>query len=70
MGDMVVNLWGESPLYLNPVNVFSILTKVLADGKSKIPLSGTNQCLKKQDLVSVKELWANIYPPQADSLPD
>jgi len=32
---MGVNLWGESPLYMNPVNVnvFSTLTKVLADGK-------------------------------------
>jgi len=28
-----VNLWGASPLYVNPVNVFSKLTKVLADGK-------------------------------------
>jgi hypothetical protein len=30
---MGVNLWGESPLYVNPVNVFNTLTKVLADGK-------------------------------------
>jgi len=32
---MGVNLWGESPLYMNPVNVnvFSTLTKVLAEGK-------------------------------------
>jgi hypothetical protein len=30
---MGVNLWGESPLYVNPVNVFNILTKVLAEGK-------------------------------------
>ena len=30
---MGVNLWGESPLYMNPVNVFNTLTKVLADGK-------------------------------------
>jgi hypothetical protein len=32
---MGVNLWGESPLYVNPVNVnvFSTLTKVLAEGK-------------------------------------
>ena len=28
-----VNLWGESPLYVNPVNVFNTLTKVLAEGK-------------------------------------
>ena len=34
---MGVNLWGESPLYVNPVNMLNILTKVLADGKSKIP---------------------------------
>ena len=30
---MGVILWGESPLYVNPVNVFNTLTKVLADGK-------------------------------------
>jgi hypothetical protein len=30
---MGVNLWGESPLYVNPVNVLNILTKVLAEGK-------------------------------------
>jgi hypothetical protein len=30
---MGVNLWGESPLYVNPVNVFNTLTKVLTDGK-------------------------------------
>ena len=30
---MGVNLWGESPLYVNPVNV-STLTQVLAEGKS------------------------------------
>ena len=30
---MGVNLWGESPLYVNPVNVLIALTQVLADGK-------------------------------------
>jgi hypothetical protein len=30
---MGVNLWGESPLYVNPVNVLNILTKVLAESK-------------------------------------
>jgi hypothetical protein len=30
---MGVNLWGESPLYVNPVNVFNMLIKILADGK-------------------------------------
>jgi hypothetical protein len=32
---MGANLWGESPLYVNPVkvSVFSTFTKVLADGK-------------------------------------
>jgi len=30
---MGVNLWGERPLYVNPVNVLNILTKVLAEGK-------------------------------------
>jgi len=30
---MGVNLWGESPLYVNPVNVFKTLSKILAEGK-------------------------------------
>ena len=30
---MGVNLWGSSPLYVNPVNMLNILTKVLAEGK-------------------------------------
>ena len=30
---MGVNLWGVSPLYVNPVNVLITLTKVLAEGK-------------------------------------
>ena len=30
---MGVNLWGESPLYVSPVNVLNILTKILAEGK-------------------------------------
>jgi len=30
---MGVNLWGESPLYVNPVNIVNILTKILAEGK-------------------------------------
>jgi hypothetical protein len=30
-----VNLWGVSSLYVNPVNVLNILTKVLAEDKSK-----------------------------------
>ena len=30
---MGVNLWGGSPLYVNPVNVVNTLTKVLANGK-------------------------------------
>jgi hypothetical protein len=29
---MSVNLWGGSPLYVNPVNMLNILTKVLAEG--------------------------------------
>ena len=33
---MGVNLWGESPLYVNPVNMLNILTKVLAEGKGVI----------------------------------
>ena len=36
---MGVNLWGESPLYVKSVNgnSLSTLTKLLAEGKSKIP---------------------------------
>ena len=30
---MGVNLWGESPLYVNPVNMLNILIKILAEGK-------------------------------------
>ena len=30
---MGVNLWGASPLYVSPVNMLNILTKVLAEGK-------------------------------------
>ena len=30
---MGVNLWGESPLYVNPAKMLKILTKVLAEGK-------------------------------------
>ena len=30
---MGVNLWGESPLYVNPVKVLNTLTKVLAEDK-------------------------------------
>jgi len=30
----------------------------------------TNQWLKDQGLLSVKELWVNTCPPQEDSLPD
>jgi len=41
---MGVNLWGESPLYVNPVNVFNTLTKVLADGKGGI----VRFCLKAE----------------------
>ena len=32
---MGVNLWNKSPLYVNPVNVFSPLAKVLADGQKR-----------------------------------
>ena len=75
---MGVNLWGESPLYVNPVNVsvFSTLTKVLAEGKGVSVRKGlkeartlatqtgmTNQWLKDQGLLSVKELWVNIHYP-------
>ena len=30
---MGVNLWGESPLYMNPVPSFMMVAKVLAEGK-------------------------------------
>jgi hypothetical protein len=30
---MGVNLWGGSPLYVNPVNMLNTLAKVLAEGK-------------------------------------
>ena len=30
---MGVNLWGESPLYVNPASVFTKFAQVLAEGK-------------------------------------
>lgn len=38
-----VNLWGESPLYVNPVNMLNILIKILAEGKGVFARS----CLKE-----------------------
>jgi hypothetical protein len=40
---MGVNLWGESPLYVNPVNVLNILIKMLAEGKGIV----VRHCLKE-----------------------
>jgi hypothetical protein len=40
---MGMNLWGESPLYVNPVNVLDTLAKVLADGKGIL----VRRCLKE-----------------------
>jgi hypothetical protein len=42
---MGVNLWGVSPLYVNPVNVKSswTLTKVLAEGKGGIARDRPNE---------------------------
>jgi len=47
---MGVNLWGASPLYVNPVNVLNTLTKVLADGKGK-----TARCCLKEARVQSYE---------------
>lgn len=46
-----VNLWGESPLYVNPVNVVNILTKILAEGKGDVARHG------------LKEAGAQTYEP-------
>ncbi|MDY6974568.1 MAG: hypothetical protein SV775_20000, partial [Thermodesulfobacteriota bacterium] len=40
---MGVNLWGESPLYVNPVKVLNILAKVLAEHKGIV----VRRCLKE-----------------------
>jgi len=48
---MGVNLWGVSPLYVNPVNMLNILTKVLAEGKGVV----VRRCLK--------EAGAQTYEP-------
>jgi len=45
---MGVNLWGESSLYVNPVNVLNTLTKVLAEGKGGI----VRFCLKEAGVQS------------------
>jgi hypothetical protein len=38
-----VNLWGASPLYVNPVNMLNILIKILAEGKGIV----VRRCLKE-----------------------
>ena len=41
-----VNLWGASPLYVNPVNMLNILTKVLAEEqvlRSRLVAGGRNR---------------------------
>jgi hypothetical protein len=54
---MGVNLWGASPLYVNPVNVKSswTLTKVLAEGKGGIARDRLNEkyrgCTSKYQLM-------------------
>lgn len=40
---MGVNLWGASPLYVNPVNMLNILIKILAEGKGIV----VRRCLKE-----------------------
>ena len=50
-----VNLWGASPLYVNPVNMLNILTKVLSEGKGGI----MRNRLKEAD----NKLWVNIHYP-------
>jgi hypothetical protein len=53
MPDMGVNLWGESPLYVNPVNILNTLTKVLAEGKGEIVKGGIVKfCLKEAGIHS------------------
>jgi hypothetical protein len=72
---MGVNLWGASPLYVDPTNMGSILVKVLAKGKGgtarnclkeagvhryEPPTAAFWRDSKHQGLLSVKELWVNI----------
>jgi len=45
---MGVNLWGESPLYMNPVPYLIMVTKVLAEGKGII----ARWCLKEAGVQS------------------
>ena len=39
-------------------------------GVPQVQTGMTNRWLKDQGLLYVKELWVNIYPPPADSLPN
>jgi len=52
---MGVSLWGVSPLYVNPVNMLSILTKVLAEGKDAPVREG----LKKAGVQSYEPMNRN-----------
>ena len=40
---MGVNLWGESPLYVNPAKMVNVLAKVLAEDKG----IAVTRCLKE-----------------------
>jgi hypothetical protein len=40
---MGLNLWGVSPLYVNPVNMLNILTKVLDEGKGVAVRNGLKE---------------------------
>ena len=46
---MGVNLWGASPLYVNPVNTLIVLTKVLADGKGVSVRKGLKEARAQSD---------------------
>ena len=55
---MGVNLWGESPPYVNPANMLDILAKVLAEGKGVSVRKG----LKEAGAQSYEPSLPRFYP--------
>ena len=63
---MGVNLWGESPLYVNPANVsvFSILTKVLAEGKGVSVRKGLKEARTLATQTGMPNQWLKDQCPK------
>jgi len=55
---MGVNLWGVSPLYVNPVNGLNTLTKVLAEKQVVDPVIGGH---RREGVFPIKRIGTGIH---------